>query len=125
MRNVVLYLLLVPLVGACARPLEKTEVLGTYEFVLGSVREVVVIGDDGKYTNSLYENGTLVWSDRGEWTYEQQPSDTGVTFTAFRFGIPGHSAQPGLWFVVPSKTLTGGKELCFDLDLGRCFRNTF
>jgi hypothetical protein len=109
------------LLTGCARQVGKDDLPGTYEFTLDAVKQTVVVSQDGQYTNTLYKDGLVVWSDRQQWTYEQQAGKYGITFAAFRFGIPGHSAEPGLWFVVPSKTLAGSKELCFDTDLGRCF----
>ncbi len=105
--------------SGCSSHVEKGELSGSYEFALGGLRQVVVIDEEGQYTNTLYENGAPVWSDQQSWTYEGDKK--GVTFTGFRFGISDYSASPGLWFVVPRKTLGGTKELCFDADLGRCF----
>lgn len=105
--------------GGCSGRIEKGELPGSYEFMLDGLRQVVAIGGDGRYTNTLYKEGVTVWVDQQPWTYEVEKS--GVTFTGFRFGIPGYTSSPGLWFVVPRKALGGSKELCFDADLGRCF----
>lgn len=123
MRTLLLSLVIALLVVACARPSAKTEVPGTYEFAADGRKQVVVVASDGQYTNTVYEGDRELWSDRSVWTYEQQANKPGVTFTAFRFGIPGHSAEAGFWFVVPTKTVGGTKQLCFDADLGRCFQS--
>lgn len=119
MREAIVILLLA--LAGCSGRMEKDQVPGTYEFALESIRQIVVVGADGRYTNTLYRDGTAVWSDQQTWTYEVQGKKSGITFTGFRFGIPGHSSSPGLWFVVPDRALSGIKELCFDTDLGRCF----
>ena len=106
----------------CSLAVEKAEVPGLYEFAIDNLKQQITIGADGKYVNAFYRGGALVWSDQGAWTYEEQKGKLGVTLAKFRFGIPGHSSEPGHWFVVPEKTLTGGKTLCFDPDLARCFR---
>lgn len=105
--------------GGCSSRVEPEELQGSYEFALDGLRQVVVISGGGRYTNTLYNEGAPVWSDQRLWMYEGNRN--GVTFTDFRFGIPGHSPLPALWFVVPRKRLNGAKELCFDADLGRCF----
>lgn len=117
-----LMLLCLGLVG-CSGHVEKAQLPGSYEFMLDGIRQVVVVGADGKYTNTLYKDGAAAWSDQQVWTYEEQGGKYGVTFAGFRFGIPGHASAPGLWFVIPEKTLGGTKELCFDTDLGRCFQS--
>lgn len=124
MKALLLPLLMVLMLAGCARPLDRTEVPGTYEFAFDGLKQVVTVSSDAQYTNSLYENGVQAWSDRHEWTYEQQAGRYGITFSSFRFGVPGHSPQPGFWFVVPTRTLGGSKQLCFDADLGRCFRSS-
>ncbi len=116
-----LALLLLLLLAGCSRSVEKGQVPGVYEFALDGLKQTIVVEYGGRYTNTLDENGVAVWTDQQTWTYETQSGDTGVTFTHFRFGIPGYASAPGLWFVVPSKAMSGSKKLCFDADLGRCF----
>lgn len=105
--------------GGCSSRVEISELPDSYEFALDGLRQVVIIGGEGRYTNTLYKGGEPVWSYQQSWTYEDH--NNRVTLTGFRFGIPDHSASPGLWFVMPRKTIGGIKELCFDADLGRCF----
>jgi hypothetical protein len=109
--------------AGCTREVDKAELPGRYEFSVDNLKQQITISADGKYTNALYRDGTLSWSDQRTWDYEKVQGKFGVTFNEFRFGIPGYSSQPGYWFVVPEKTLTGVKELCFDPDnLYQCFR---
>jgi hypothetical protein len=122
MMNHSLLFLLVLAIAGCTRGMDKAEVPGIYEFGIDNLKQQITIGADGKYSNAFYQGGALVWSDQGAWTYEEQKGKPGITFAKFRFGIPGHASEPGYWFVVPEKTLTGVKALCFDLDLDRCFR---
>ncbi|TAK40703.1 MAG: hypothetical protein EPO27_20575 [Betaproteobacteria bacterium] len=117
MRSLLLFTLTV---SGCARSVDQAELPGRYEFRLDSLAQQVTIAGDGKYTNAFYRSGELIWSDQGDWTYEREKQ--GVTFAQFRFGIPGHSTQPGYWFVVPEKSLVGIKKLCFDPDLYYCFK---
>lgn len=116
-----LLVLLLGTVASCSRGVGKTELPDIYRFASGNLKQEVTISPNGKYQNAFYREGTLVWLDRENWTYEDQKGQVGVTLTKFRFGIAGHSDVPGYWFVVPEKTLTGVKRLCFDPDLGKCF----
>lgn len=116
------FMLIVLGLAGCSNQVEKTQLPGSYEFTLDGLRQVVVIGADGRYTNTLYKDGVASWSDQQAWTYEEQGGKGGVTFTGFRFGIPGHVSSPGFWFVIPEKTFGGTTELCFDADLGHCFQ---
>jgi hypothetical protein len=114
-------LLVLAIVG-CSRGVEQRELPGQYEFSLDGMRQRVTIDADGKYSNVFYRDGALVWSDQGKWTYEESAGKKGIALSEFRFGIPEYSSRRGLWFVVPEKTLTEVKELCFDSDLDRCFK---
>lgn len=120
MNRLFLMLLLVWIAG-CSRELDKAELPGVYSVESDSLKQVVTIRADRKYVNALYLDGKLAWSDQGGWAFEEQKGKTGVTFTKFRFGMPGHSADPGYWFVLPEKSVSGAKRLCFDPDLNRCF----
>ena len=140
MRYLVFFLAL--MLVSCSRGVEQSELPGQYEFALDNVRQQVTIDAEGKYVNALYRDGVLVWSDQGKWTYEKSAGKNGIAFTEFRFGIleysptklssPEYSGMPklpdssgrGLWYVVPEKTLTGTRELCFDPDLDRCFQRS-
>ncbi len=117
----ILLLLLLGTVAGCSRGVGKTELPALYRFISGNVKQEVTINADGNYLNAFYRNGMLVWSDQWRWEYEEHAGEFGVTFTNFRFGIAEHSDVPGYWFVVPEKTLTGVKRLCFDPDLDQCF----
>jgi hypothetical protein len=110
------------LLTACSRQVEKTELPGLYEFVVEDLKQQINIATDGKYVNTLYRGGAVVWSDQSVWRYEVRDGEGAVVFSRFRFGIPGHSSVAGLWYVVPEKTFSGAKDLCFDPDLGLCFR---
>jgi hypothetical protein len=110
-------------VGGCSSGVEQSELPGQYEFSLEGMKQQVTVSADGKYSNAFYRDGAPVWSDQGTWTFEESAGKKGIAFMEFRFGIPEYSSNRGLWFVVPEKTLTGVKELCFDSDLGRCFRS--
>ena len=114
-------LLLLGTVAGCSRGVGKTELPDVYRFISGNLKQEVTINADGNYLNALYREGMLVWSDREGWAYDEQKGQSGITLTKFRFGIAGHSDVPGYWFVVPEKTLTGVKKLCFDPDLDQCF----
>ena len=116
-----LLLLLSVAMASCSRGVDKAELPGLYRAVSDSLKQEVTIRADGKYVNAFYRDGKLTWSDQGDWAYEDQKGKAGITFTSFRFGMPGLSAAPGYWFVFPEKSLTGTKRLCFDLDLNRCF----
>jgi hypothetical protein len=110
-------------VAGCSSGVEQSELPGQYEFFLGDMKQQVTVSADGKYSNAFYRGGARVWSDQGAWTVEESAGKKGIAFKEFRFGIPEYSSNRGLWFVVPEKTLTGVKELCFDSDLGRCFQS--
>ena len=135
-----LVFLLAFLLASCSRSVERSELLGQYEFSLDNMKQKITIDADGKYTNAFYRDSALVWSDQGRWTYEKLTGEKRIAFAQFRFGIPEYSParfgapeyseMPKLpessgrsfWFVVPEKTLTGIRELCFDPDLDRCFQ---
>lgn len=135
-----LVLLLALALAGCSRSVEQSEVPGLYEFALDNMRQQVTVSAEGKYVNAFYRDGALVWSDQGQWTYEKSAGEKGIAFAEFRFGIPEYSpaslggpeysgmpklpdsSNRGLWYVVPEKTLTGTRKLCFDPDLGRCFQ---
>ena len=114
-------MLLLGAVAGCSRGVGKTQLPDIYRFVSGNLKQEVTISPDGKYLNAFYREGSLVWSDREGWAYEEQKGESGITLAKFRFGIARHSDVPGYWFVVPEKTLTGVKKLCFDPDLDQCF----
>jgi hypothetical protein len=137
-----LFWILVLMVSGCSRAVDKTELLGRYEFPLDNMKQEITIGVDGKYTNVFYRDGVLAWSDQGEWTYEKLSGgreEMVIAFAEFRFGIPEYSSgrygnpeysklpklpdssKRSLWYVAPEKTFTGVMELCFDPDLYRCF----
>jgi hypothetical protein len=109
-------------VAGCSRGVDRAELPGRYEFSLDNMKQQVTISADGKYVNVLYRDNALVWSEQGVWTYyEAAGKHTEIILDKFKFGIPEY-ASGGSWFVVPEKTLTGVKALCFDPDLDRCFR---
>lgn len=108
-------------IAGCSRGFNKAELPGIYAFERDSLKQEITISADGKYLNTLYLDGKPAWSDQGGWVYEDLSGKTGATFTKFRFGVPGHAAVPGYWFVVPEKSVTGVRRLCFDPDLDRCF----
>ncbi len=115
-------LLFVLALAGCTRGVDKAELPGRYEFSIDNLKQQITINADGTYTNAVYRDGTLSWSDQQTWDYEKVRGEFGVTFNKFTFNIPGFSSGSGYWFVVPEKTLTGTKELCFDPDLYRCFK---
>ncbi len=117
----ILFLLIALALAGCSRGVDKAELPGRYEFSLDKVKQQVTIGADGKYANEFYRDSALVWSEQGAWTYEEAGGRRGIMLGKFRFGIAEYSSG-GNWFVVPEKTLTGVKALCFDSDLDRCFR---
>ena len=118
-RKLLLFLLVA--IAGCSRGVDKAELPGLYSVESDSLKQEVTIRADGKYVNAFYRDGKLAWSDQGDWAYEEQRGKTGITFTKFRFGMPGHSTEPGYWFVLPEKSVSGAKRLCFDPDLNRCF----
>jgi hypothetical protein len=115
-------LLLAFLLGGCSRGLDRADLPGVYVFDGSGLRQQITLNMNGEYLNALYADGALSWTETGKWIYEQQGSKSGVTFSNFRFGLKDTSDRPGLWFVVPEKTIAGQKQLCFDIDLNRCFR---
>ena len=131
MTRCVIWLLFLVFLG-CTQAVERREISGIYDFKLENIKQKVVIGEDGKYVNKFFRDDILVWADNGTWTYEKAGKQTGIALAEFRFalpeyslvkyGIPGNSSGRGLWFVVPEKTVSGMKQLCFDPDLDRCFR---
>jgi len=120
MSHKLLLFLLVAAAG-CSRDVDKADLPGRYSVESDSLKQEITIRVDGKYVNAFYRDGKLIWSDQGDWAHEEQKGKRGITFSGFRFGIPGHSAEPGYWFVLPEKSLWGAKRLCFDPDLNRCF----
>ncbi len=133
MKNLNLMLLLALAVVSCFRGVTKAELPGFYEFQIKNVKQQITVGADGTYTNALYRDGALVWSDQETWSYDEWDGEKGICFNEFRFGIPDHDFTPwfldlgrssrrGFWFVVPEKTPSGIRELCFDPDLDRCFQ---
>lgn len=119
--NRLLRMLLLAGIAGCSRGLDQDELPGIYSVEGGRLKQEITILSGGKYVNSLYFDGKLAWSDQGDWAYEELKGKTGVTFTKFRFGMPGHPADPGYWFVLPETSFGGAKRLCFDPDLNRCF----
>jgi hypothetical protein len=117
----ILLLFMFGTVAGCSRSLDRTELPDAYRFISGNLMQEITISPDGNYLNAFYREGLLVWSDREGWTPENQKGQLGITLAKFRFGIISHSDAPGYWFVVPEKTLTGIKRLCFDPDLDQCF----
>lgn len=115
------FMMLALAVAGCSRGVDRADVPGRYEFSLDNIKQQVTLAVDGKYANALYRDGALVWSENGAWTYEEAGGHRGIMLDKFRFGISEY-ASGGSWFVVPEKTLTGVKALCFDPDLDRCFR---
>jgi hypothetical protein len=98
-----------------------SEWMGRYKFEDANIIQEVEITIDGVFSNTLFVGRRRVWQDSGTWELESLPALTGFIFSKFRFGISGHSAQLGYWFVVPEKSYFGQKRLCFDPDLNRCF----
>lgn len=139
-RYLVLSLILILVLAGCSREVDQSELPGQYQFSLDNMRQQVTVSTEGKYVNAFYRDGALVWSDQGKWAYETSAGKKGVAFAEFRFGIPEYSparldsheyseipklpdsSSRSLWYVVPEKTITGTRELCFDPDLGRCFQ---
>ena len=116
------FMILALAVAGCSRGVDRGEVPGRYQFSLDNIKQQVTLAVDGKYTNALYRDGALVWSEHGVWTYEEAQGHKGIMLSKFKFGISEY-ASGGSWFVVPEKTLTGTNVLCFDPDLDRCFRS--
>ena len=130
--NRLVSILLLTFIASCSRSLSDKEVVGVYEFRSDPWRQEVRVSPNGKYINALYRNNLLVWSDQGEWIYDEVGEERGITFNDFRFGMPdsykfdipeyaSHTHSKGYWFVVPEKSFAGTKRLCFDPDLDRCF----
>ena len=135
-----LFVLVALVVAGCSRGVEQPEVPGQYEFSLENMKQQIIVSADGKYSNSFYRDGVLVWSDQGTWIYDKAGGENGISFEGFRFGMPEYSSsqlarnlalnlgfvvpERGVWFVVPEKTLFGVKKICFDPDdRYRCFRS--
>jgi hypothetical protein len=115
-----LLLLLVALAG-CSRELDTAGLPGVYRYEGDGVKQEITVSANGKYRNVLYLEDRLMWSDEEDWEYEQVSGKFGITFSKFRFGIPGHRPLSGYWFVEPERSSSGVKRLCFDPDLNRCF----
>jgi len=114
--------LLTFLLGGCSRGVDKADLPGVYFFEGKGLRQQITLNTNGEYLNALYADGVLSWTETGKWSYEQQGGKGGVTFSNFRFGLKDTAVGPGFWFVVPEKTIAGRKQLCFDIDLNRCFQ---
>lgn len=107
----------------CSRGVGQSELPGQYEFALDNMKQQIRISADGKYSNTYYRDGILVWSDQGTWNHEEAAGEKGIALMEFRFGVPEYAINRGLWFVVPEKTFSGVRKLCFDPDLNRCFQH--
>jgi hypothetical protein len=110
-------------IAGCQRSVAVADFPGTYVTIVENIKQEIKVQPDGTYTNTAYRSGALLWSDSQKWQHEEQLGKVGITFTKFRFEIPGHSTYPGYWFVVPSRSLFGTKRLCYDIDLDRCFED--
>lgn len=120
-RRSILCLLLLFL-AACGGEDATADIAGTWSFEADGEAQTVAITDDGKYVNSYYRDDALVWRDEGIWAADVIGKDTGITFEDFRFGLTDLSPRRGYWFVVPERSWRGAARLCFDPDLGRCFK---
>lgn len=114
-------LLFALLLGACSRAVGKADVPGVYVFESKELRQRITVGRNDEYLNELYADGVLSWAETGTWAFEQEGGKNGISFSMFRFGLRDLSSTRGYWFVVPEKTITGRRRLCFDTDLDRCF----
>ena len=86
--NRLVSILLLTFIASCSRSLSDKEVVGVYEFRSDPWRQEVRVSPNGKYINALYRNNLLVWSDQGEWIYDEVGEERGITFNDFRFGMP-------------------------------------
>lgn len=119
-----LWFFLLIMTTGCSRVLSKDELVQSYQFSLDNSRQELRVKPDGKYVNVFYSQDKVVWSDQGDWTYDESSGQKGITLNRFRFGFPEYSlSERGFWFVVPEKSFIGTTLLCFDLDLNRCFES--
>jgi hypothetical protein len=107
--------------AACGEGEIAGDVAGSYRFEGNGEAQAVTVGEDGSFANSYFRDGSLVWRDKGTWERDEAGGEEGITFSKFRFGLADHAAQPGYWFAVPERSLSGNMRLCFDPDLGHCF----
>jgi hypothetical protein len=107
--------------SGCNHAVDKAHLPGAYSFKENGIEQKVEIDSDGEYVNSLFTNGVLSWSETGQWAYDTESNERGITFSKFRFGLPNTSTVQGFWFVVPTQPILGKRQLCFDVDLNRCF----
>lgn len=122
---------LVLLLSGCFRGVNKADLPGTYAFEENGLKQEITINANGRYSNTLFSNGAVIWSDAGGWVYETVAGETGITFGDFRSGVDDTSVKfgldktfnlPGYWFVVPERTFFGHKQICFDKDANKCFQ---
>jgi len=113
--------LLAFLLGGCSRVVDEADLPGVYVFEGNKLRQQITLKKNGEYLNALYGGGVLSWTETGTWVYEQEGGKSGITFSKFKFGLKDTPDVPGYWFVVPEKTIAGRRQLCFDIDLNRCF----
>jgi hypothetical protein len=106
---------------ACSRRISPADLPGVFTAQMGAVSQQISVRADGTYSNVLYRDGKIEWSDENRWASELHSGTAGITFTEFRFGVPGYNARKGYWFVEPEWSFFGVKKLCFDPDLDRCF----
>jgi hypothetical protein len=120
-----LVLLLTVVLAGCWGEPQQTDLPGVYAFAKDGVRQEITIDADGSYTNSLYRDGALVWSDKGRWEYGRlKGKPMMVTFEQFRNGVKDRQPFPGVrgfWAVEPERSWRGAIVFCFDLDLGHYF----
>lgn len=109
------------LLASCSGGVSDSDLIGTYVAQQGDVRQEIVVQSGGRYSNTLYKSGNVEWREDERWVREVVANRSGVTFSRFRWGLPGYSFAQGYWFVSPEKNFLGRVKLCYDLDLGRCF----
>jgi len=61
--NPVAVVIWVLVIAGFLRGVDEAELPGLYSFAIGSLKQEITIGADGKYVNALYREGKLAWSD--------------------------------------------------------------
>lgn len=119
--------------AACDEREAASDIAGTYRFEGKGETQEIAVEEGGRYVNSYFRDGALIWRDEGVWEHDEAGNEKGITFEEFRFGLDDHSPRHsdfglkdnfprrGYWFVVPERSFLGSARLCFDPDLDHCF----
>ena len=92
---------------ACRPALERSDVLGSWEYTRGPRFSSIDVLNDGTYRQLITANGTQELSTTSAWSWEQVAGHgMGISFKTFhsiRDDGSAISTPPGWWFVVPER----------------------